>query len=133
MNLYQIMFEHFAPKDSEKGTLVYLLASSDEKVYEWLKSEPHLSNGDHIINSWKYKEIDGEVYDIYTDEWGMVETETFKERMIRLKGEINDEEAELSDLYYGKTLYGWKLVKENFEEDMFYLIKDNGILIERFD
>lgn len=35
MNLYEISFKHYAPKGSREGTVCYLLAESDEEVYEW--------------------------------------------------------------------------------------------------
>ncbi|WPQ60026.1 hypothetical protein [Paenibacillus polymyxa] len=88
IHLYEIRFEHFAPKDSKVGILSYLGAESDE---------------------------DGE---------------SFKDRMIRLQGNINDDEAELSDLYYGATLHGWKLKKENITSKEIDTLRSLGIQVE---
>lgn len=47
----------------------------------------------------------------------------YKARMIRLKGEINDEN-DYSDAYYGLTFYGWELVDENIDDkNANYLIR----------
>ena len=56
MNLYEIRFRFYAPKDSKEGILTYLLAESSEDVYEWIRSEPKLQNDKHIFVSWMYKD-----------------------------------------------------------------------------
>ncbi|MBT2759971.1 hypothetical protein [Paenibacillus sp. ISL-20] len=132
MNLYKIMFTHYSPKDSEEGIIIYLAANSHEEVYEWLKSEPQLSNGNKLFNTYKYNENDNKTYEIYGEFWNVIGEETFKERMIRLHGEMFDEEKELDDLYYGLTLYGWELIKEDVKPDVLKMIKDYGIQIEQF-
>ena len=124
------MLEHYSPKDSEKGILTYLAAQSDEEVYEWLKSDPTLKDERSIYTSYKDYEKDREVFEIYDDNYKVVGEETFKERMIRLKGDLYDEEADFSDLYYGKTLIGWKLVKEDVTEQEIKAIQDVGISLE---
>jgi hypothetical protein len=111
MNLYALKFRHYAPKDSKEGIITYLTAESSEAIYEWLKSEP-VVNGDMIFNSYQYKEDDNETFNIYDDDYKVVSTETFKERMVRLNGEMFDEDADVSDAYYGVTHYGWELVNE---------------------
>ena len=45
------------------------------------------------------------------------------DRMLRLKGEINDPDADMGDAYYGVTLYGWELIKENVTSDYSELIE----------
>ena len=49
--------------------------------------------------------------------------ENFKERMLRLKGEIEDDSVDFSDSYYGITLLGWELLKENVTTDYSELIE----------
>ena len=131
LNLYEIQFEHFAPKDSEKGIYTYLAARNDEAVYEWLKSDPELKNGKHIFTGYEQYEEDEEEYEILDEDYNVIGTETFKERIIRLKGDINDEEKELDDLYYGATIMGWKLVKEGIDQKTLQIIKDSGVAIEK--
>ena len=129
MNLYEIMFDHYSQKDSERGTLTYLIAKSDEDVYEWIKAEHELKNGRQIYCSYEDREEDDEVYYTYDDDNLEIE-ETFKERMIRLQGEMNDDDAELDDLYYGKTLYGWELIRENISLNGIEILKTIMINVE---
>jgi hypothetical protein len=131
MNLYEIMMEHYAPKDSEKGIHTYLVANSDEEVYEWLKLEKELKDGRQIFLSWSYKE-DEETFDIYDEDYNVIGVESFKEKMIRIKGDLNDEDVELTDLYYGRTLVGWYLVKENITGEEIGILASAGISLESF-
>jgi hypothetical protein len=112
MNLYVLKFIHYSPKDSKEGIITYLCTDSDEQIYEWLKSEPEV-NGKHLFNSYKDNENDEKIYNLYDNRYNCIGTETFKEHMIRFKGEMFDEEAEVLDAYYGVTHYGWELVSEN--------------------
>lgn len=115
MNLYKVMMEHFAPKDSEKGIYTYLIAESDKEVYEWIKSEKRLKDGRVIYNGWSEYEDDDE---------------EFEERIINVKGQMYDDELELTDLYYGVTLMGWDLEKENLLEDEIRVLVDLDIAIK---
>lgn len=125
------MFEHFSPKDSQQGLITYLVANSSEDVYEWFKKEPQLPDGNRLFNSYKYSEEDNKVFELYDDKYNIIGEENFKEKMIRLGGEMFDEDRELNDLYYGLTLYGWELVKEGVKPDALQMIKDYGIQIEQ--
>ena len=123
MNLYKIKVAHSAPKDTHESIQCYLIAESDEKVYEWLKAE----NKD-IITCWDDAEEENKKFDIYNEEYETIGTETFKEKIIRLKGEINDEDYDFSDAYYGITLYGWEnlgfIEPEHFETlDKFKIVE----------
>lgn len=130
MNLYEIILEHYAPKDSERGIFTYLLTNSDEEVYEWLKTNSNLSDGRSIYTPYEDNEEDDTLFEIYNDDFEVVGYEKYKDRMIRLKGELNDENAELSDLYYGKTLVGWRTVNEGIRKDQCDILKNSGISIE---
>lgn len=116
MNLYNIVFGHYGPKDSEFGSKCFLLAENDEQVYEWIAAEPKLDTENiSFINSWKsYEDV---TTDLYNDDYEKIGEETFKEKTIRLKGEMNDDDYDFSDAYYGITLYGWELLKENVVTD----------------
>jgi len=114
MNLYKIIFSHHGPKDSEEGIKTLLLAENDEQVYDWLASEP-----DGYFLCWKERMEDPD--DEWFDENG--DPEDWKARMIRLKGEINDDDRDFSDAYYGLTFYGWEMIDENVNQDKIdYLI-----------
>jgi hypothetical protein len=126
------MFEHYSPKDSKKGISTYLVAESDEQVYEWLKSEPKLDDDNWIYTPYNDNENNNIMFEIYDNEYNLIGEESYKDRIIRLKGEMFDDELELSDLYYGKIVYGWKLIKEDVKPDVLQIIKDCGISIEIF-
>jgi hypothetical protein len=128
MNLYKIEFSHAAPKDISYGFKCLLLAENDEQVYEWIKSEPNIE-GSRLLNSWGYSEKEGKEFNTYSETYDCIGKETFKQKIIRLKGEINDDNYDYSDAFYGITLFGWSLLKENVTTDYSELIK-LGILYE---
>jgi len=117
MNLYKILFSHTAPKDTKTGIETYLLAKNEEEVYEYIDKEFN-------CGCWKDKEGDEEIFDIYDKDYNTIGTETFREKILRIKGEMNEEDYDFSDAYYGITLYGWELVKENITEDISFLINN---------
>jgi len=129
MNLYQINFDHYSQKDSERGIYTFLVAEDEESVYEWIKSEPKVKDN-MLFNSYKYNEQDGKEYEIYDDKWNVVGIESFRERMLRLGGEMYDDSVELDDLYYGKTLIGWELIKEDVLPHEWEMIQSLNIPIE---
>jgi hypothetical protein len=106
--LYKINVQHVAPKDEHTSLECFLLAENDEAVYFWLDKEKR-------YGGWEDINDDGNEYKIYdnTDDYNVIGTETFKEKMIRIKGELNDEDRCFADAYYGLTFYGWELVEEN--------------------
>lgn len=127
MNLYSVNFIHYAPKGSEEGIYGYIVASDDESVYEWIKSEPKLPQDKTLWNCWADKE---EVeYDVYDDDYNVIGTETFKEQMIRLHGDMYDEDADIDDAYYGVTLIGWSLIKEGITDSEIDVLKSLNIII----
>jgi hypothetical protein len=110
MNLYRIDFAHWAPKDREDGIKGYVLAENAEKVYHYIDKE-------YCYDSMEEHEADrismnGDDEDSWNDweDWG-----SYKDKMIDLGGQLNDENHEIDDLYYGVTLHGWELVKEDVE------------------
>ena len=108
MNLYKIIIEHSAPKDSHISIACLLLAKDDEAVYEWLKKGYDDLDQTFISTTYEYRE--DEVFILYDKDYNEIGKETFKERVIRLKGLLYDDEEKYEDLYYGKTVYGWKLI-----------------------
>jgi len=127
MKLYQIDVLHAAPKDSHISIEGYVIAENDEQVYEYLKSEPE--DGITIFNSWANKEKKGEEFEIY-DDYKVIGTETYKQKIIRLKGEIEDDSVDFEDAYYGVTLYGWTEVKEHLNEVEILVLTDLKIAIK---
>jgi len=112
-HLYRIEVEHAAPKDLISAIAGYVIAENEEKLYDYLAScnnryEPKCLK---ISTGWKYNykenSDNNELYEYY-DEEDNIHTENWKERMIRLKGEIGDEERDYPDAHYGVTYYGWR-------------------------
>lgn len=100
MNLYRISVQHCGPKDSHKSVESYVMGRHDTDMYEQISK---LNYG-----VWDDRNDERSDIEIFDNEYNVIGTETYKERIIRLKGDINDEDEDLSDLYYGCTLYGWE-------------------------
>ena len=122
MNIYKIEFLHASPKDREMGLKCLLLAENEEQVYEWIKSEPKIGERS-LYNGWADSEEENEEFEVYNDNYDVIGKENFKLKMIRLKGQINDDDYDYSDAYYGITLFGWSLLKENVNTDYSELIE----------
>ena len=123
MKLYELLFRHYSQKDNEEGIICYLVANSDEEIYEFIKSEPKIPDRTKwersIFNSWKYKD----------DKKDSSYEEDHKTRLIECCGEMFDDYADISDLYYGLTHYGWKCVCEDISEDQIVLLRKCGIVV----
>lgn len=100
MKLYKILVEHYAPRDSHRAIECFLTADNDEEVYNWLDTK----------QCGYYSDLEDEVdgFHIYDKGYNVVGHETFKEHIIRCRGEMFSENVELGDLYYGRTVYGWE-------------------------
>ena len=97
MKLYKIKVLHGSPKNSWTDIYTYTVAENDEQVYNWLR----------LKASWNYYEEENETFKIYDAEYQVIGTETFKEKILRIKGDANDEDLEWADVHYGITAYGW--------------------------
>jgi hypothetical protein len=128
-NLYEIQFKHYAPRDSEQGIVTYLIAESNEEVFDWLKDDPELSDERYITTPFGDYEADQESYDVYDNHYNLVSKESRKDQIMRFKGDMNDPDIALDDLFYGKTLFGWKLVKEDVSPYEISTVRGLGISI----
>ena len=116
MNLYKITFSHSAPKDTGNGIKTYLLAENEEMVYGYIDREFN-------HECWKYQEDENEIFEIFDKHYNEIGTETFKQKIIRIKGEMNDENYDYCNAYYGITLYGWELVERGTTTDFTKMIE----------
>lgn len=123
MNLYKIKFLHASQKDTKEGIITYALADSDELLYEYIDST-------YNYDCWEGENLNNKLLDIYDDNYNIIGTESFREKIIRIKGEMNDEDADFSDAYYGITLYGWELVEENTNELHYSHLIELGVIIK---
>jgi len=131
MNLYRINFAHYAPKDREDGIKCLLLAENDEAVYNYVRKLAYWEDYEevtYVAEEEEFLDGDDEIIEGWYDKQG--NPEDFKTRMIRLRGQINDDEHEVSDLYYGTIIYGWELVVENTKVDYSELIAA-GIVVKQ--
>lgn len=112
--LFRILFSHTAPKHSKVGVETYITAKDVEDVYFFVDEK-------YNYGCWNDQEEENQRYDIYNDDYEVIGTESFKEKIIRIKGEMNDEDYDYSDAYYGITLYGWEFVKEINDEELLIL------------
>ena len=98
--LYKIIMTHYAPKDSASAVKEYVVANSDEEVFEYL------ANG----------------YACWSD---MLEDEYEKEDYYEILANKGDD-REVYDLYYGATQYSWEEVYLVDNEVIELMIK-NGL------
>ena len=103
MKLYRVWKRHFSPKDCEESIECFLVAQNDNDAYDWI--DEHQNFG-----MWKDRNEDDDLYDLYDEDYNVIGQESYKERMLRTKGEFFDPDAEADDLYYGVTHYGWEEV-----------------------
>lgn len=103
MKLFKILLRHYSQKDSEKGVDCFLVAESEESVFDWLDKK--------FSGIWTDRDEEDGLIDIYDDDYNVIGQETYKEKMIRLKGEYFDDDAPVEDAYYGVTHYGWEEMK----------------------
>jgi hypothetical protein len=101
MKLYKLLFRHYSQKDSQEGTTGYIVAESDDEVYEalaynagWKDQETYDAEEDGLI----------EVYDEEVSEYKRV---SVKQNILDHRGDFH-KECDLTDLYYGATLRGWE-------------------------
>lgn len=121
MNLYKVNILTGAPKNSWETIDCFLLAENDESIYEYIK----------IKQCWD-EDKEKEPMDIYDEQYNIIGKETFKEHIIRLKGDYNDEdEINWGDAYYGVTAYSWECIGKTTKEEIDVLRKFNIILEEQ--
>lgn len=107
MNLYEIKVIHYSQKDSHESIQEYLIAKSDEDVFDYLKIE---DNKDYYPH-WYYIEREGEI-----------------ERLQEIFDNKGDFHEEVSDLYYGATQFGWRLKAKNLPQAHVDTLVETGVV-----
>jgi hypothetical protein len=121
--MYQVMTNHYAPKDSHRAIWGYLIASSNEDVYEWLKSEQNVSdNLGSLYLCWNNWENDDEAEYLQLED-------KFKTQMIAHRDEEETDRAEYTDLYYGRTFVSWDKVCDDILPSEIFILKQTGVRI----
>lgn len=111
MKMHRILMRHCSPKDCVEVTKLFVIAESEAAILARLDSD----NG-YTYGAWKDRDEDGEL-EIHDDDYNVIGTESYSEKMLRIRGEFNDEDASYRDAYYGVTHYGWDEGIEINEDD----------------
>jgi hypothetical protein len=120
MKLHKILLRHCSPKDQVEVTKLYVLANSESEILARLDA----SRGEYTYGAWKERSDDAEEpFEIYDENYNVVGTETYLEKMLRLRGEFNYEDADYSDAYYGVSHWGWDEGSDISEEDAVTLLR----------
>jgi hypothetical protein len=114
--MYKILLRHCAPKDCVEVVKQYVVADSELQVLNNINSE-------YQYGAWSDRNEEAEEFEIYDEDYNVIGTETYLERMLRLRGEFNDENASYEDAYYGVTHYGWDEGVEISESDISVLLR----------
>ena len=121
MNLYEITLTHLAPKDSATAIKEYLVAENDIEVFEYL------TKGEGKRYTYWEDKVNGDYWkeDGYEKEEAIERIVEWIDNTIREQGEHWNEDL-YCDLYYGRTIYGWRKTNVADEELMRLMVK-NGI------
>ena len=116
--LHKILARHFSPKDSIDCVFLYVVADSERTVFDKLDS-PCIGNAGRIFTfgAWSERDESGEVLDVYDSSYNIVGQETNVQKMMRIRGDYNDQDFDTSDAYYGVTAWGWDEGVDITEED----------------
>jgi hypothetical protein len=83
---------------------LYVLADSEDEILTRLDA----SGGNYTYGAWKERNDSAEEpFDILDANYNVIGTETYLEKMMRLRGEFNDDDANYDDAYYGISHWGW--------------------------
>lgn len=115
MDLYKLTVLHGGPKSSCTATLRYLLAESDEEVYDYLCGK---ANWDVYYD--QYLEDKLENPEDYADF-----DKSPKDIIIKNRGDLEDDKWD--DAYYGIWKYGWEKICA-ISEDEINVLKKFAIL-----
>jgi len=102
MKLYKILFKPVEPLYSEQGVLCLLLAENDTQVFDWIKLGRKIGKHNVINNHWSENE------NVKINNSDGTDTETLKEKIIRLKGDLLFDSKS-----YVNNFYFWELVSDD--------------------
>ena len=120
MKLHKILLRHCSPKDSVEATWLYVLADSEPDILARLDG----SDSGYTYGVWRDRSEEAdEPCEIYDADYQLIGTESYLEKMLRLRGEFNDEDASTDDAYYGVKHWGWDEGVEISEADAATLLR----------
>jgi hypothetical protein len=104
MKLFKVHVKHYSPKDSHTSVEGFLIRETEREVCDYVSMKLGYMDEKDMAEEVESYDDDGE--DDGDDE--NVEPETKRDRLMRFHGELFDPDADVSDLYYGATQYGWE-------------------------
>lgn len=116
--MYKILLRHCSQKDKVEVIKTYVIANSEYELMLRLDQQ-------YQFGLWKDSNEDGDKFKIYNEEYEVIGTERRFEKMLRLRGDFNDPNADYSDGYYGITHYGWSEAQEVSQEQAQVLLDLN--------
>ena len=119
MKLYEITLTHLAPKDRETAIKEYVVAEDDLAVFDYL------TKGKGKEYTYWDDRIDIDEYEDNEDETAEEQMNYWIEQTLEEQGEEWNDDL-YTDLYYGRTIYGWHETDVT-DEDLMYLMIKNGI------
>jgi hypothetical protein len=105
--IYKMKSIHYAPKGSYEAVAFFVNAVDESDLFEQVKESLDWDGRDE-----EYKE-------------------DYKNDIIRLKGDDDEEVTSFEDLYYGLTTFSWEECDDLTEEDFKVLTKAGLTTIER--
>lgn len=115
MKLYTVRIRHCGPKDCKESIIGYFVAENDSAIMNYIDKE--LLGG-----IWKDRNDEDGLCEILDENYNVIGTETYSEKMIRIRGEFNNSDADYSEAYYGITHYGWDEGKHISDEEVNVLV-----------
>lgn len=100
MNLHKILIRHCAPKDCKESLVCWAIANNEGEILAKLDKE-------FTYGSWTDRDAEDGELEVHDDDGNVTGTETYLQKMARVRGEFNDDNASYEDAYYGVTHYGW--------------------------
>lgn len=125
MNLYQIIFEHYGPKDMKDGVHCLLFAQNDEEVFNYMVKNGFAYWDDPAAS------LDEEDYLYVISDSSLREGKfkgTLKECVLKYKGDFMLADYFLEGTFYGVTLWGWECLIENVDSEQFRLFSKLSIV-----
>lgn len=126
MQIYDILMRHAGPKSQVEFVLKRVIADSEEAILArvdadlkhgaWSAKSTEDDEGD-CDDGVKFNADGDRLHDIYDDDFNIVGSETYLQKMLRLRGEYHDDGANYDDAYYGIEHYGWSKGREISGDD----------------
>lgn len=121
--MYRIFLRHTGSKDSVEVVKTIVLAHNTQQILSFIADNNSSFTGASGV--WLDRHVEDGLWNIKNAEGDVIGTETYFERMLRLRGEYFDPDLDYSDKYYGIHHYGWDEGKVISQEEKDVLLRLN--------